>query len=81
MHWQASVVERVENTPWATVSRSSGNIPAYGKQTITVSVTSSVSVPVPVSVEVCRLSANGKSWHVNVVVDGAGTYPFTYNVS
>lgn len=77
VHWQASVVEHVGvgSTPWATISRGSGDIPAYGKQTITVSVTSSVSM------EVCRLSVNGKPWHVNVVVGGAGTYPFTYNVS
>ncbi len=75
--WQATAVETILGlnggpSPWATLSGGSGTIAAHGKQALTVTA---------VKDEVCRLSPNGKSWHVSVVVANVGKYTFTFDIS
>jgi hypothetical protein len=76
VRWHATAVEQdAALRLWATISPASGDIPAYGKQTITIN-------PDPQTSEICRSSLpNGKPWHVSIVADGVGTSTFTYTVN
>jgi hypothetical protein len=75
--WQATAVEKDgAGNLWAVSSPASGDIPAGGKQTITVSLN-----PQSPPLEVCRTSSpNGTPWHVTIATELAGSYTFTYTI-
>jgi hypothetical protein len=71
--WSATAIERDgAGNPWAVFSPGSGQVPAYAKQSVTISPDPRSSICVP---------SEQVAWHANIVVDGAGTYTFTYTTS
>lgn len=71
--WSATAVERdAAGNPWAVFSPASGQIPAYGKQTMTITPDPRSSICVP---------SSQMSWHANIVANNAGTNTFTYTTS
>jgi hypothetical protein len=77
--WNASAVEKdTAGNAWAVITPGSGTVSAAGTQPITIS-------PNPQffqlgAVELCRMSGNGKDWHVTFAAEGAGTYTFAYTI-